>query len=146
MVALEAYWRDEHDEPVVVRTATELRTILDQVHDLSTHGRVLAQLAAPKDKPVAFLDVGMNGDRGALYYTGTDHQEGCYSKGQATTDETDVLYYYMGSDTAYPSDSEIPIVAVRQAAEEFMATARRPTSVEWQPMPERTDPDESDWF
>jgi immunity protein Imm1 of predicted polymorphic toxin system len=146
MVALKLYWLHEHgDNPVIVETPAELRGALNLLHRLSLDGRVIAQAMPSGGKPTAFLDIGLHGEWGALHYSGRDYREGCFSKGDTYADAPELLYYYMNSDTEYPPDAEISSAAVRRAAEEFMTTGKRPTSVEWQPRPERTKPEETDW-
>lgn len=45
----------------------------------------------------------------------------------------EVFYLYMGNDTDFPHDSEVPIELLRQAAKEFLQrSGERPTCVSWQ--------------
>src|SRR5688572_6027816 len=69
---------------------------------------------------------------GALYYFGADVDDVFFSRGNMVSDE-EVVYGYMGNERYFPVDSEVPLDLVRQAIKEFLATARRPTCVQWQP-------------
>ncbi|HWE88064.1 MAG TPA: Imm1 family immunity protein [Pseudonocardiaceae bacterium] len=133
MVALKAWFDPENDDPTIVHTAAELDAVLDEI--AGWDGPNIVELLIDGDPGRAILDVGMDtkNNRGTLYYSGEPHRRGCFSRGTAVSD-TEILYYYMDSDTEYPADAEIPLAIARQAAHEYMATGgRRPTCVAWQP-------------
>ncbi|MFC6090828.1 Imm1 family immunity protein [Saccharothrix lopnurensis] len=141
MVDLEAWYDEEQDDAVTVRTQAELDAVLDAV--AAWDGRVIVHLKPARPVDVNMrrrtLDVGVHGnsDRGALVYDSPDGR--WYSKAafdtSANRDER-ILYYYMNSDTEYPADSEIALDVVRQAAHEYLATeGQRPTSPTWQTPP-----------
>jgi hypothetical protein len=110
-----------------------LDTVLDLVAGLG--GPRIVQLLVHDNPARAMFDVGLHGPRGALYYSSPDHPAGCFSLGPDIASTTPI-YYYMGSDTEYPADAEVPIDMVRQAAHEYMASGGdRPTAVDWQPSP-----------
>jgi hypothetical protein len=81
------------------------------------------------------LRIAIDGERkvGAIrYMSGND---AWYAVGQQS-DLDAVLYFYMGHDEQYPSDSEITIDEIRTAANEFLATGGdRPTSLTWSEWP-----------
>lgn len=136
MVELEAWYGDDQDDPVPVRTAEELDALLDEV--AAMRGRVIVHLkvARPPSLDVRrmILDVGLNGDMGtgALFYRSPNGA--WFSRGAAPDPSvSELLYYYMNSDTEYPLDCEIPIDAVRRAAHEYLAAVdRRPSAPGWQ--------------
>ncbi|GAA0251349.1 hypothetical protein GCM10010492_59620 [Saccharothrix mutabilis subsp. mutabilis] len=141
MVDLEAWYDEEQDDAVAVRTPAELDAVLDAV--AAWDGRIIVHLkpARPVDTTMRrkTLDVGVHGNtgRGALVYTSPDGL--WFSKATTDTDtgpEERVLYYYMNSDTEYPADSEIPLDVVRQAAHEYLAAdGQRPTAPTWRTPP-----------
>jgi hypothetical protein len=135
MVALRLWWAHEHgSDGVLVRTPSELDAALEKVRTLAPDWPAIVELLIDSDPGHAILDVGIDGDRGVLYYAGESCTDGEYSKGEQTADAEPLLYYYMDSDTEYPADAEIPLAIARQAAHEYMATGgRRPTCVAWQP-------------
>lgn len=134
MVALEAWFDPNTQAPTVIRTAAELDAVLDTVVAWPRPNTV--QLLIVDDPGRAILDVGLDGGhgRGALYYAGGEHREGCTSQGPDAADPPPI-YYYLGSDTEYPADAEILLDDVRKAAHEYMSTGgERPTGILWQPL------------
>ncbi|GAA2688147.1 MULTISPECIES: Imm1 family immunity protein [Actinosynnema] len=136
MVELEAWYGEDQDEPVAVRTAAELDAVLDEVAGM--RGRIIVHLkvADPPslDVRLMVLDVGLHGDAGtgALFYRSPS---GAWFSRGATPEPsvTELLYYYMNSDTEYPLDCEIPIDAARRAAHEYLDAAdKRPSAPGWQ--------------
>jgi hypothetical protein len=134
MVALAAWFDGNSDDPTVVRTTAQLDEVLDLV--IGSGGPRVVQLLVQDDPARAIFDVGLDGQRGALYFSSTDHPGGCFSRGSEAATPTPLTYYYMGSDTEYPASAELPVAVVRRAAHEYLATGgERPTSVDWQPSP-----------
>ena len=79
-----------------------------------------------------YLAVNARAGVGALRYQG---ERVWFSQGTPSSRD-EVFYLYMGNDTDFPHDSEIPIGQLRQAAKEFLQhSGERPTCVTWQ-----TDP------
>ncbi|GLZ28264.1 hypothetical protein Lesp02_04540 [Lentzea sp. NBRC 105346] len=133
MVALEAWFDRDADDPAIVRTAEELDTLLDTVAAWPRPSTV--QLLIADDLGRAVLDVGLDGThgRGVLYYSGPEWPDACASQGTDTATPSPI-YYYMGSDTEYPPTAEIPLADVLRAAHEYMTTGgERPTGIKWQP-------------
>lgn len=133
MVALEAWFDRNADEPTIVRTADELDAVLDTVAAWPRPNTV--QLLIADDLGRAILDVGLDGahGRGVLYYAGEAFPDACASQGADTADPLPI-YYYLGSDTEFPATAEIPLIDVRRAAHEYMSTGgERPSGIKWQP-------------
>lgn len=133
MVALEAWYDRDAEEPSIVGTTEELDAVLDTVATWPRPNTV--QLLIADDLGRAVLDVGVDGvrGRGVLYYSGAGFPDGCASKGTDTA-VTSPIYYYLGSDTEYPATAEVALADVRRAAHEYMSTnGERPTGVTWQP-------------
>lgn len=132
MVALEAWFDGDTDEPTIINTAAELDTVLDTV--VGWGGRHIVELLLADDPGHAIFDVAIDGnqERGALYYSTRDRKT-WFSKGTETAAETPI-YFYMTSPTEYPVDGELPLDVVRRAAHEYMTSGgARPTGIEWQP-------------
>lgn len=134
MVALAAWFDGDSDDPTIVRTSAELDELLDLV--AVQDGSRIVELLVHDDPARAIFDVGMSGQRGTLYFSSATYPEGHFSRGSGGSGAAPLTYYYMGSDTEFPADAELPIDAVRRAAHEYMATGgERPASVDWQPSP-----------
>ncbi|GAA3460963.1 Imm1 family immunity protein [Saccharothrix longispora] len=138
MVELEAWYDEEQDDAVIVRTSAELDAVLDTV--AGWDGRVLVDLYVAGNPGRANFNVGLHGlaGRGVLYYAGSGQK--WFSTETPDTDlnsDGRILYYYMNSDTEYPADSEIALDVVRRAAHEFMGTGgERPTASAWRIAPD----------
>lgn len=133
MVALEAWYDPDVEDPTIIRTAAELDAVLDTM--ATWQGPNTVQLLIDGDPMRAILDVGLYAAHacGALFYSGEVSPNGCASHGPDTADPLPI-YYYMGSDTEYPASAEIPLADVRRAAHEYMSTGgERPTGIQWQP-------------
>ncbi|GAA3464327.1 Imm1 family immunity protein [Saccharothrix longispora] len=141
MVALEAWFDADTDEPTMIHSPAELDKVLDIVAEWE--GRMIVELFVADNPRRAIFDVGVygQGERGALYYA--SRGEKWFSRGapvdpSGTDQAKKLLYYYMNSDTEYPADAEIPLEVVRRAAHEYMSTGgERPTVTDWQPRPSR---------
>lgn len=135
-VELTAWWNEDDDEGTPVRTPAELDALLAQARELDYP--VLLELLDAADPYRVILDVGLNGDRGVLYYSGEDDQDGCYSKSGAASDMSRpdrILYYYMLADREFPRSAEVePVDVVLRACHEYMESdGARPSAVDWQP-------------
>jgi hypothetical protein len=136
VVAVEAWFDEDSDEPTLVGTTDELDAVLDTV--TGWPGPNIIELVIADDPTRGVLNVGLDGEqaRGVLYYAGGDHQAGCHSRGEDTTTTAPHLYYYMRNDREYPANAELPLTTIRQAAHEYLTTGgNRPTTVDWQPSP-----------
>lgn len=149
MVELKLVWDHQHgDKPVIASSPADLNRVLDEVTAQAvTEGARLIVQAIPDLGPSApLLDIGLAGERGAMYYAGDECPDGCFSAGATATNTDTVLYYFMTSDTEYPPGSELPAAIIRQAAHEFMATGARPSSIDWQPVPPPEPVDDTPWW
>ena len=136
MAALDVYYARGHgDDPVTVTTVDGIDALIDQVRAESPEGApILMEVHISGDPYGQGLDVGVNGDRGVLRYSGREWPEGVYSTGAGPAGGKPLQYFYMDTDTEFPSNAEVPLATVRQAVREFLATkGARPTSVAWQP-------------
>ncbi|MBB5960061.1 hypothetical protein FHS29_006683 [Saccharothrix tamanrassetensis] len=100
----------------------------------SEEAPVLMQLYVASDVHTQELSAGVVGDRGVLRYAGRDWFEGVCSLGEGRGGGEPLLYFYMDSDTEFPSNAEVPLDVVRQAIKDYLvADGARPTCVSWQP-------------
>ncbi|MGQ0839880.1 Imm1 family immunity protein [Actinokineospora sp.] len=128
-MTLTLWWDEEHGQtPVRVVTVQELYAALAAAQQVAPDGRVVVQAALDNGDVV---EVGVNGDKGAVYYAGLPN--GWYTMSETPSNEDSVSYSYMGNERSYPPNSELPIAVVRQVAAEFMTTGAQPTCVSWQP-------------
>lgn len=135
MAALDVYYARGHgDAPVTVATTDDVDALLDRVRAESPeHAPILMEVHISGDPYSQGLDVGVNGDRGVLRYSGRDWPEGVYSTGDGPAQGEPLRYFYMDTDTEFPPNSDVPLTTVRQAVREFLTTnGARPTCVEWQ--------------
>jgi hypothetical protein len=138
-----AYFRHEHAEhPVVVGSDREMDDLIDRLLAESFENSIATLHIVERPLNAA----GVPDHQMSLAINAADNVAGIryqreqvwYSKGDTDSKREDVFYYYMGSDTDYPRDSEISILVLRDAAKEFLRTGGdRPTSVPWQENPWR---------
>lgn len=134
MVALAVYYARGHGEhPVTVTTADEVDALIDRVRAESpVAAPILMEIHIAGDPYAQGLDVGINGDRGVLRYSGHEWPEGVFSVGGDQTREAPLLYFYMDADTEFPATAEVPLATVRQAVRDFLATGGAlPPGVDW---------------
>ncbi|SMD20618.1 Imm1 family immunity protein [Lentzea albidocapillata] len=132
MVALEAWFDSDAEDPTIVRTSDELDAVLDTIAAWPYPGQL--QLLIADNPGYVVLDVGLNGakQRGVLFYSNQELPDAYASQGSDTVDPAPI-YYYMGSDTEFPATAEIPLADVRRAAHEYMSTGGgRPHDITWQ--------------
>jgi hypothetical protein len=134
--ALNIHYNAEHaDNPAVVTTPDEVRTLLATVRSTYPAGSAALLTVVVSDDPwKSELSVGIDGEKGVLHYAGEDTPpNGVYSKSPTPTNAESVVYYYVTADTEFPPDAEIPVGAVETALIEYLTTSgERPTSVDWQ--------------
>jgi hypothetical protein len=135
VAALDVYYARGHgDDPVTVATVDGVDALIDQVRAESPEGApILMEVHISGDPYSQGLDVGVDGDRGVLRYSGREWPEGVYSTGTGPADGEPLRYFYMDVDTEFPANADVPLATVRQAVREFLATnGARPTNVAWQ--------------
>jgi hypothetical protein len=133
--ALNVHYNAENaDTPAVVTTPDEVRALLGTVRNTHPAGSAVLLTVVVSDDPwKSELSVGIDGDKGVLHYAGEDTPpNGVYSKSPTPTNAAPVIYYYVTADTEFPPHAEIPIGAIETALIEYLTTAERPTSVDWQ--------------
>lgn len=143
----EVYYLHEHDgHPVIVRTDDEVdafvNALLTQPPSNSMANLYIVERPHTNGYPDDELGVGVyaDGGVGGLWYFGDG---GTWHSLGAESSRGEVVYFYMGNDTQFPIDSEIPLSVVRQGIKEFLVTGgHRPTCVSWQPY--RTDTTDSE--
>ncbi|HEX5404073.1 MAG TPA: Imm1 family immunity protein [Pseudonocardiaceae bacterium] len=134
MVALAAYYARGHgDDPVLVATADEVDQLIDRVRAESPErAPILIEVHIAGDPYAQGLDVGNNGKRGVLRYSGREWPDGVYSFGGDSADPAPLQYFYMDTDTEFPATAEVPLAIVRQAVLDFLATGGAlPSGVTW---------------
>ena len=135
MAALDFYYARGHgDNPITVATADDVDALIERVcAESAENAPILMEVHISGDPYSQGLDVGVVGDHGALRYSGRDWPEGVYSTGDGPTDGEPLHYFYMDTDTEFPSNADVPLATIRKAVLEFLATnGARPTCVEWQ--------------
>ena len=134
---VEAYFRKGHgDHPVLVGTDEEMDALVDQLLAEPFANSIAALYSLdrplnPAGVPDHELSLAVNAKAGVggLRYQG----DGVWFSHGAPSSRDEVFYLYMGNDTDFPHDSEIPIGLLRQAAKEFLNRGgERPTCVTWQ--------------
>lgn len=131
---LEAWYDAKSAEPTSVKSPAELDAVLDAL--AATRRPDLAELTIEGDPGRALLNVGIDGarGRGVLYCSGAGDPgaDAFFSRGAAEPG-AETIYYYMGSDTEFPADAELPVADIRKAAHEFLRTGgERPSAIAWQ--------------
>ncbi|MGX7824533.1 Imm1 family immunity protein [Actinokineospora sp. 24-640] len=126
------YGRDEG--PRKVSDVAAVRNFVERIRlDSVKYGApLLSQWYVDDDDETPEFCVGVNGDRGVLYYSGREWT-GPWSShnGEPATDET-IDYDYMDNATEFSLNSEIPYDEVVRAAEEFFAIqGDRPVVARW---------------
>ncbi|MFB9905614.1 Imm1 family immunity protein [Allokutzneria oryzae] len=136
MAALDVYYARGHgDNPITVSTPDEVDALIDRVRAESPEtAPILMEVHISGDPYTQGLDVGINGDRGVLRYSGRDWPEGVYSTGDGLAEGKPLAYFYMDTCTEFPPNAEVPVDTVRQAVRDFLATdGDRPSGIVWQP-------------
>lgn len=134
-MALKVWWNYDDEDGTDVESPEQLVELLTRVSETAGYP-IMFELVDAKDpytRPV--LDVGVSGDRGALYFTGPGAEDGCYSwNGNAATEGELVHFDYMNSTREFPATSLHALDIVWQACVEFAEnTDDRPSAVDWQP-------------
>jgi hypothetical protein len=134
VAALVAYYARGHGaDPLTVATVDGVDELLARVRAESPErAPILMEVHIAGDPYTQGLDVGVNGDRGVLRYSGRDWPEGIYSRGRGTAEGEPLRYFYMDTETEFPANAEITLDTIRQAIREFLTSdGARPNCVEW---------------
>ncbi len=134
MVALEAWYDPDDDDPISITSAADADALLDRmVTDGAGHEvPPLAELSRHDDDEwaVAYVGVNVTTGRGIMTHSDATGSVMTTSDGEAADTAT---YDYMGHVRELPGNAEIPLADVRRAVHEFVTTnGTRPTSVRWQ--------------
>lgn len=137
-----AYFTHDHgDNPVILRTADNVDTLVDAMLQETATNSVAALYADDRplrsDLPDHELRIAINAEAkvGGIRYAGGDSDGTWYVPGQ-TSARDEVFYYYMGHDEGWPQDSEVPIEQVRAAIKDFVARdGSRPSAFDWSVWP-----------
>jgi hypothetical protein len=133
---LMVWWDDEADEGTLVQSPEELVELLTRVNAEAGYPVLAELLDADDPHSGSILDVGLHGDRGALYFSGPGSEDGVYSfNGDAESASGDtVAFDYMRNRHDIPVTALHPLDEVLRASVEFMELAgQRPSCLEWQP-------------
>jgi hypothetical protein len=133
VVALEAWYDIDDEEPITVRTVDDVDTLFDRMVADAADFDVppLSELSRHDADGwvVAYVGVNPKHDRGIVTHSDATGSVISFSGlGSAGS----VTYDYMGSLRELPASAEIPLDEVRQAMREFVTTnGTRPISVSW---------------
>ncbi|WP_169735423.1 Imm1 family immunity protein [Actinokineospora inagensis] len=126
-----AYYSRAHARTgVPLASAEELDALL--LHLSTQTRRIFVQVYFEDDPDMPEFAIGIDGDHGALYYSGRNHIGVWYTHNPAITSIG--LTDYENSDTAIemPDNARLPLTQIRAAAAEFFHShGDRPTSVAW---------------
>jgi hypothetical protein len=134
VVAIEAWYDGEADEPITIRTVEDLDALLDRMvaEALGFVVPPLAELSWQDADGWAVVYVGISAKNDLGVITHSDRDGSVISSNGGDGGDA-VSYDYMGNLRDLPDSAEIPLVDVRQAMREFVAAdGARPTSVAWQ--------------
>jgi hypothetical protein len=134
----------QNDEPTIVTSADEIDELIDALISAGSQQSVAA--LAVRERPLSELGlpdhefeiaVNVDGKVGGLRYAGRNGDESgtWYAVGSQRRPDP-LMYAHVGNESLFPSDSELPIDVVRDAAREFLASGgERPSSVDWREWP-----------
>lgn len=132
------WWDDEADDGTLVQTPQELVELLTRVNAEAGYPVMLELLDAGNPHAGSILDVGLHGDRGALYFSGPGAEDGVYSfNGDLDSASAERIGFdYMRNSHDFPVTALHPVDEVLRASVEFMEQdGQRPNSMQWQPRP-----------
>jgi hypothetical protein len=139
---LEGYYLARHgDTPLILGQPAEVDAVLDAMQAAGDWNHSALELTC-RELPLSAsglpnhnMLVGVDHQEpvGAIYYFGEDVDDVYFTRSTHAAADDEVIYGYMGNERFFPRDSEVPIDLIRRAVKEFLATARRPTCVSWQP-------------
>lgn len=132
MVALDAWYESDDDQPIAVRTHDDLNTLLDRM--VSDRSRVavppLAELSGHDPDGWVIVHIGVNTDRGFISHADAN---GAVISTNEIDANRQVTYDYMGHLREIPASAEIPLADVRRAAHDLLDhDGARPSFLRWQ--------------
>ncbi|MCP3805112.1 Imm1 family immunity protein [Allokutzneria sp. A3M-2-11 16] len=133
MVALEAWYDSEDDEPTLIQGSADLDVLLDR---MVADGRgfdvpPLAELSRQSPDGWLVAHVGLDPRRGTGFMTYAD-PVGSVTSCNGGTDREPVDYDYMGHQRQIPANAELPLADICEAVHELVATGGRPSCIAWQ--------------
>jgi hypothetical protein len=111
------------EETRSIRTESDVTEFVEILADDETGDASFTVAGDPESDSLLVAGI-RDGNRGALYYV--DEQGEFYSKGSGPT----VSVVYDQDD--YPPYCEVPLESIRLAIAEYLQTASRPHSMQWQ--------------
>lgn len=133
----EAYYRKEHADQRAILTSNDADSLIDSLL-AGPDSENMAELHS-LDRPLlasGFPDheflVGVDGELQVGVLGFMDETGNLVSLGDSEG-RGSISYFIVGNGTEFPDRSEIPIVLVRQAVNEFLSSGgQRPTCIQWQ--------------
>ncbi|WP_051385997.1 Imm1 family immunity protein [Actinokineospora inagensis] len=133
MIAVSAFF--DEDEPTVLRTPEDVTALLDRAQTDSRKFDIPVFMQwYLEDSDAIEFGVGVNDNLGALSFTGGNWPGLWFSLGNPDAGDELLSYDYMSHERPTPAYCEIPFTDVVKAAQEFLTTGDRPTSVTWKEM------------
>lgn len=112
---------------VTVSDEAGLRAALSA--EATPEARCVQLVPEPRQPSAGALLVGLNEDRGTLWWSCPAQRESLLTDNGSNTD---VVWYRSGSEeNDFPPYSEISLVSVLDAAAEFLRTGQLPSGVDW---------------
>ncbi|PPK66242.1 Imm1 family immunity protein [Actinokineospora auranticolor] len=122
----------DEDEPVMLRTPADVAALLARAQaDSREFNLPLFMQWYIEGSDAVEFGVGVNDDRGTLNFTGGNWPGLWFSQGDPDASEELLSYDYMSHERPVPASCEISFTRVVQAAQEFLSTGERPTSIAW---------------
>jgi Immunity protein Imm1 len=139
---LTAYWAAPTAEDIggggerIVSHATDVDELLDAISRFPAEAAIIYHQARPMiqlpglngEFPDHEAEVGVRSGWGYLRMSAQDDGDSRW-----ITDGDPTSPAYVQGESAFPAGTGLPVTRVAEALKEFLATARRPTTVNWQP-------------
>ncbi|GHH35578.1 Imm1 family immunity protein [Lentzea cavernae] len=134
-MALKVWWNSDADDGVRVESSDELVELLTQVSGTVGYPIMFELVDAENPYAHPILDVGVSGDRGALYFTGPGAEDGCFSWNSSAEATDELVHFdYMNNTREFPQTSLHDLEVVWQVCAEFAENVdERPAVLSWQP-------------
>lgn len=112
---------------VTVSDEEGLRAALNA--EATPEARCVQLVPEPRQSGAGALLVGLNDDRGTLWWSCPEQRESLLTDNGSNADV--VWYRYGSEETDFPSHTEVPLTQVLNAAAEFLQTGGLPSCVDW---------------